>query len=246
MTSTTILGCRVDGYDPAGAVERIVELARGDEPASVVTLGTEMVVHARTDERFRAAVNASALSLCDTIGVLYAARAAGLPLRERVAGIDLVEPLCRRLARERLSIYLLGGRGDTAERAASVLATRCPGLIVAGVRDGYFGPEENGAVAAAVAATGARVLLLGLGFPRQELWSAEHLAATGARVGIGVGGSFDVLSGNVRRAPAAFRRLHGEWLYRLLSEPRRLRRQLALPAFVLLAARERLSGGGAA
>ena len=110
-----------------------------------------------------------------------------------------------------------------------------PGARIAGARSGYFGPDESDAVAAAIRASGANVLLAGLGSPKQEFWLARHLAATGCPVGIGVGGSFDVYAGNVRRAPAFFQRTGTEWAYRLAKEPRRWRRQLALPHFALAA-----------
>jgi N-acetylglucosaminyldiphosphoundecaprenol N-acetyl-beta-D-mannosaminyltransferase len=113
--------------------------------------------------------------------------------------------------------------------------------VVAGARDGYFSAAEEPAVAAAILRSGARVVLAGLGSPRQEFWIAERLKETGASVGIGVGGSFDVLAGNVQRAPLLWRRLNLEWLYRLVSEPARWRRQLALPKFVWLALCERVS-----
>jgi N-acetylglucosaminyldiphosphoundecaprenol N-acetyl-beta-D-mannosaminyltransferase len=241
--ATSVLGCRVDACGVDEAVARILELARGDVPASVITLGTEMVVRARRDPSFRSALNASALSLCDTVGVLYAARARGLHLEGRVTGIDLLDPLCAALAREGLAVYLLGAKGDTAARAGAALAARHPGLRIAGARDGYFGPAQDDEAAATIRASGARVLLVGLGSPRQELWVADHLAKTGALVGIGVGGSFDVLAGNVERAPEVWRRLNVEWLYRLMKEPWRWRRQLALPALVLLALQERLTAG---
>jgi N-acetylglucosaminyldiphosphoundecaprenol N-acetyl-beta-D-mannosaminyltransferase len=237
-----ILGCRVDALDAAQALERIVELAHGAQPSLVVTLGTEMIVCAQGDERFRGAVEGSALSLCDTVGVMYAARLQGVRIPGRVAGVDLIDPLCARFASGGLPIYFLGGRGDTSERAARALQARYPGLRVAGARDGYFGPGEDAAVAAAIAASGARVLFAGLGSPRQELWIAEHLKETGCSVGIGVGGSFDVLAGNVERAPALWRSLNLEWLYRLFKEPSRWRRQLALPRFVWLAVCERVAG----
>jgi len=240
VNGTTVLGCRVDAAGVDEAVRRIVELARGSEPASVVTLGTEMVVRARRDARFRAVLNASALSLCDTVGVMYVARAQGLRLPGRVTGIDLLDPLCAALAREGLGIYLLGAKGDTAARAGAALAGRHPGLRICGARDGYFGPADDASVAAAIGASGAAVLLVGLGSPRQELWIADHLVQAGAKVGIGVGGSFDVLAGNVERAPEVWRRLNVEWLYRLVREPWRWRRQLALPAFVWFAICERL------
>jgi N-acetylglucosaminyldiphosphoundecaprenol N-acetyl-beta-D-mannosaminyltransferase len=155
-----------------------------------------------------------------------------------VAGIDLIDPLCAAFAREGIPIYLLGAKGDTAERAANALRAAHPALIVAGARDGYFSESQSDEIATAVRASGARVLFTGLGSPRQELWVADHLAQTGCSVGIGVGGSFDVLAGNVRRAPALFRRMNLEWLYRLLLEPARLRRQMALPYFVWLALRD--------
>ena len=243
MQQATILGCRVDALGSDDAVRRIVELAQGEGPSLVVTLGTEMIVRAQTDERFRATVNASALSLCDTIGVLFAARLHGVQIPGRVAGVELIDPLCARLAHDRVPVFFMGGRGDTAERAAATLSARHPGLVIAGARDGFFTAGDDRAVAETIAGSGARLIFVGLGSPRQELWIAEHLAVTGASVGIGVGGSFDVLAGNVARAPAVWRRLNLEWLYRLLKEPSRWRRQLALPKFVALALAERVTNG---
>jgi N-acetylglucosaminyldiphosphoundecaprenol N-acetyl-beta-D-mannosaminyltransferase len=238
-----VLGCRVDAVGAQEAVRTIVALAREPEPSIVVTLGTEMVMRAQRDESFRAVINASALSLCDTIGVLLAARAQGAPVPERVTGVDLVEPLCATLAWEGLSIYLLGAKDDTAARAGEALAARHGGLVIAGARDGYFSPAEDAAVAEQIRRSGARVVFAGLGSPRQELWLAANLKETGAAVGIGVGGSLDVLAGDVRRAPELWRKLNLEWFYRLVTEPQRWRRQLALPAFVVLALRERIAAG---
>jgi N-acetylglucosaminyldiphosphoundecaprenol N-acetyl-beta-D-mannosaminyltransferase len=240
MEQAIVLGCRVDAVDVDEAVRHIAALAQGEAPATVVTLGTEMAMRARHDQRFRQVVNASALSLCDTIGIMYAARAQGVRIPARVTGIDLLDPLCAAFARDGVSIYLLGAKGDTAARAGAALAARHAGLVVAGARDGYFGTDEDAAVAAGIRASGARALFVGLGSPRQELWIADHLAQTGAAVGLGVGGSFDVLAGNVARAPELWRRLNVEWLYRLMKEPWRWRRQLALPAFVWHALGERL------
>lgn len=239
MTSVVILGCRVDAIDAEAAVGRIVELARGETPALVVTLGTEMIVRAQRDVRFRQVINQSALSLCDTIGVLLAARLHGVRIRERAAGIDLIDPLCERFARDALPVYLLGGKGATAANAAAILRARHAGLIIAGARDGYFADDDRREVAAEIARSGARILFAGLGSPQQEFWITDYLKETGCAVGIGVGGSFDVLAGNVARAPSLWRRFHLEWLYRLVREPRRFRRQLALPRFVWLALCER-------
>ncbi|MBD5633055.1 MAG: WecB/TagA/CpsF family glycosyltransferase [Candidatus Eremiobacteraeota bacterium] len=243
MSSAVVLGCRVDTLGSAEAVRRIVELASRSEPSLVVTIGTEMIVRAQSDARFRDIVNASAFSLCDTIGVLFAARLNGAHVPERVAGVDIIEPLCEAFARDGIPVYFLGAKGDTAERAANALRARHPRLIVAGARDGYFSAAQNDAVADAVRASGARAIFTGLGSPRQELWLAERLARTGCSVGLGVGGSFDVLAGNVRRAPMVWRRLNLEWLYRLFLEPQRWKRQLSLPYFVWLVVRERVARG---
>lgn len=243
MTSVSILGCRVDAIGATDAVRRIVQLASGEAPSLVVTLGTEMIVRARHDASFRATVNASALALCDTIGVLYAARLWGAKIPERVAGVDLIEPLCIELSRIGLSVYFIGAKGDTAVRAAAAIAAVVPGLRIAGARDGYFAARDDAAVATEIARSGARVVFVGLGSPRQEMWIARHLQETGCSVGIGVGGSFDVLAGNVERAPEIWRRFNLEWFYRLVREPARWRRQLALPYFVWLAIGERLRSG---
>lgn len=233
-----ILGCKLDPIDPDQATDAIVRYAREGTGAQVVTLGTEMVVYAQRDEKYRRVVNASALSLCDTVGLLGVARSRGAKLRERVAGVELIEHVCARAAREGLPVYLLGGAPGIAERAADALRSRHPGLVIAGARDGYFRDHDSEDVAAAIRASGARILFAGMGFPRQEFWLSQYLARTGCGVGIGVGGSFDVISGNVQRAPERWRKAHLEWFYRLVTQPQRWRRQLALPYFVLLVAGE--------
>ncbi|MFN2461516.1 MAG: WecB/TagA/CpsF family glycosyltransferase [Candidatus Velthaea sp.] len=239
MTSIRILGCRVDAVDRGAAVARIAELAHIGRGALVVTLGVEMVMAAQRDAGFRALVNGAALCVCDTVGLLVASRLRGGPLRERVTGVELVDALAARSASgDGLHLYFLGGGGDTAERAAAALGAKYPGAHIAGARNGYFAPEASGDVAAAIAASAANVLFAGLGSPKQERWIDEFAAAAGVGVAIGVGGSFDVLAGSVRRAPRIVQRAGLEWAYRLLREPRRWRRQLALPRFALAAMRE--------
>ena len=129
-------------------------------------------------------------------------------------------------------MYFLGARGDTAEVCARALAERCPGLIVAGARDGYFDVGDT-AVADAVAASGARILLAAMGLPRQEKWVALHKKRLGGLLAVGVGGAFDVFSGRLSRAPAFVQKIGMEWLYRLCQEPGRWKKDLRLMAFVL-------------
>lgn len=243
MLSLEILGCRLDALDADEATERVVALAHSGSGAQIVTLGTEMVVYAQRDERFRTTVNACALSLCDTVGLLAVARKRGMELHERVTGVELIEHLCKRAAKEELPVFLFGGANGVAEDAAAILETRYPGLPIAGVRNGFFAPEESAHIADVIRESGAKLLFVGLGSPRQEFWLAEHLRASGAGVGIGVGGSFDVISGRVDRAPQFFRRFGLEWFYRLIKEPKRWRRQLALPYFVWLITLDSLGFG---
>jgi N-acetylglucosaminyldiphosphoundecaprenol N-acetyl-beta-D-mannosaminyltransferase len=234
VDSIDILGCRLDLLDQDEATEAILCFAREDAAAQIVTLGTEMVVYAQHDPAFRAVLNSSALSLCDTVGVLTVARRRGAHLRERVTGVELTEKLCQHAAEEGLSVYLFGGAEGVAADAAAILEVSFPGLIVAGTRNGFCTDDEEAAIVDTIRASGARIVFIGLGSPRQEMWLARHLRASGCGAGVGVGGSFDVISGRVKRAPMIWRQLGIEWLYRLIREPQRLRRQLALPYFVWL------------
>jgi N-acetylglucosaminyldiphosphoundecaprenol N-acetyl-beta-D-mannosaminyltransferase len=241
--SFTVLGCRVDAVGSDEAVARIAELANAGGAALVVTLGVEMVMAAQRDAEFRRIVNGAALVTCDTVGLMLASRLRGGPLRERVTGVELVDALAARsAARGDVRLYLLGGSGRTAALAAEALRRAYPGVTIAGARDGYFSPSQSDAVAAEIQASGANVLLAGLGSPKQERWLVRYLGATGCGVGIGVGGSLDIYAGNVPRAPSFFRRTGLEWAYRLMKEPRRWRRQLALPLFVLAVLGETVRG----
>jgi N-acetylglucosaminyldiphosphoundecaprenol N-acetyl-beta-D-mannosaminyltransferase len=240
VTSLEILGCRLDPIDSKEAATRILSLAREARGAQVITLGTEMVVYAQHNPAFRAILNESALSLCDTVGLLAVARRRGAILHERVTGVELIDRLCAGAAAEGVPVYLLGGDEGVAAAAAGNLEARFSGLSVAGTRSGYFPEDEGAAVARAVAASNAKLLFVGMGSPRQEYWLAQHLRETRCGAGIGVGGSFDVIAGRVARAPRYVQRLGLEWLYRLIKEPWRWRRQLALPRFVWLVLLEEL------
>ena len=171
----TILGCRLDPIDADAATDEILRFARESQGVQIVTLGTEMVVYAQRDAKYRQIVNACALSLCDTVGLLAVARGRGATLRERVTGVELIEHLCARAAAEGVSLYLFGGAPGIAERARDVLTQRYPGLRIVGVRNGYFSPQESPAIADEIRKTGAQLLLAGMGFPRQEFWLAENL-----------------------------------------------------------------------
>lgn len=202
----------------------------------VVTIGSEMIVRAQTDHEFREAVRGAALVVPDSIGAVLAARYGGFPVRERVTGVELTQKMAQQMG-PALRVFLLGGAPGVAETAAQRLLSVGPGIHIAGTHDGYF--KDDAEIVDKVKASGANVLLVALGFPRQELWLTRHGAACGVQVGIGVGGTLDVLSGRVQRAPRVFQKLGLEWFYRLTLQPSRWRRMLALPKFALRV----LSGG---
>jgi N-acetylglucosaminyldiphosphoundecaprenol N-acetyl-beta-D-mannosaminyltransferase len=172
------------------------------------------------------------------VGAVWAARrriAPGPALDpgpERVAGIDLAQRVLELAAEAKTPVYFLGARPGVAEEAVRRQLQTLPGLRVAGYRDGYFSAGDENSVVDSVRASGATILLVAMGAPKQESLLYRHRDEWGAAVALGVGGTFDVWAGNARRAPEWIRRAGVEWLYRLSREPRRLRRQLVLPRFV--------------
>jgi N-acetylglucosaminyldiphosphoundecaprenol N-acetyl-beta-D-mannosaminyltransferase len=232
----------VDRVGPAAAVAMLERAATGEAPSAyTVAINPEKIMRAARDPALRAAIEGAALRFPDGVGVVLASRLRGGGITARVTGIDLAAALLGRCAVQGWPVYLLGAAPGVAEAAAAAWRERLPDLPVAGARDGYFrGAEEE--VCAAIRTSGARVVLAALGSPAQELWLAAHLAHTGARLGVGVGGAFDVWAGRTARAPRAMRAIGLEWLYRLVKEPWRARRMLALPAFLWAAVRERRTG----
>ena len=243
-----ILGVRVDDVTYPEALAMLLAAIDTRVPHVVTTPNPEFVMLARRDAAFRSALNRAALNIPDGIGLVLAARLAGERLREHVQGTDLVLMLAAESVKRGDRWFLLGGQGDTARRAARALEHEFPGLQVAGAEPGSPLPQDDVAVRAAIQSSGrVDVLLVAYGAPKQELWLDRNLAALQIPVGVGVGGVFNYFSGATPRAPRWVRRVHFEWLHRLVTQPWRWRRQLALPAFAALAvghaARQRLRPG---
>lgn len=208
-------------------MREVVERLRrpSDSPRLVMTVNAAIMCMAESDEDLTTAVEDADLRLADGMGVLWAWRALGRRLPERVAGIDLMANLVAAAAADGRSIYLLGARPHVVADLAAELARRHQGLRIAGSRDGYFDESQHRAVIDEIAASGADVLFLGMPSPFKEVFAHEHLDEFGADLVIGVGGSFDVLAGYVRRAPAPLQRIGLEWAWRLACEPRRMWRR---------------------
>jgi N-acetylglucosaminyldiphosphoundecaprenol N-acetyl-beta-D-mannosaminyltransferase len=197
--------------------------------STVNALGMDTAVR---DPEYHRILRYSALVLSDGVGLLWGLRFLGMPIQERVTGIDFAEQLCRMASVEGWPVYFLGAHGDTARRCAQVLAARYPGLVVAGARNGYFNMEDP-TVARDVLQSGARILFVAMGIPRQEKWVTRWTDGLGDVLAVGVGGAFDVLSGQLRRAPRLMQKVGLEWLYRLCQEPSRWKRDARLVLFVL-------------
>lgn len=234
-----VLGYPVAALTLAQAAEKVLTLASQDAPSLVVTLNPEIVVQAQRDPVLDAAIRSADLIVADGVGILWAAHRAGVRLPERVPGVELVAEVLRRGGAD-LSAYFLGAQPGVADRAAERAAGEF-GTTVAGTHHGYFRrPDETPSVLDAVRASGADLLLAGLG-PGQERFLAEHARSLGVPVSIGVGGTLDVLAGTASRTPAWTRRLGLEWAWRVGLDPKRWHRIPRLLRFAALVLRTRAS-----
>jgi N-acetylglucosaminyldiphosphoundecaprenol N-acetyl-beta-D-mannosaminyltransferase len=239
-----IRGVLVDMSTPDEAVARCAALLRAPGGlAQVVTVNPEFVMAAQTHAEFRAVLNGAALATADGVGIIWAARLLGRPIRERTTGVALVPRLAELAAREGYRLFLLGAAPGVAEAAGRVLVARYPGLQIAGTYAGSPADPDAEAIAARITASRAERRLVAFGAPALELTIARQAARLPTvRQAKGDGGVYDYLSGRVPLAPPLWRRLGLEWLYRLLHQPWRWRRMLALPRFVLAVGAQKLAG----
>ncbi len=237
-----VLGVGFDRVHLAAATEQVLRRLDADERTFVITANPEFVMLARRDEAVAQIARDAQLVVADGSGVVAASRLLGDTL-PRVPGRLLVDALVPHLAQRRSSIFFLGAAPGVAELAAAELRRRARGLVVAGVHAGSAEPDDDAVSVARIRDSGARVLFVAYGMPKQERWIARNLAALPAvRLAIGVGGVFDQLAGVQKVPPAIFHAIGLEWLWRLVREPRRWRRQRVLPVFALLVLRRRLLG----
>ncbi|HEY8656155.1 MAG TPA: WecB/TagA/CpsF family glycosyltransferase [Candidatus Limnocylindria bacterium] len=233
-----ILGVEFDRVALLGATEEILQRLDAGRRTFVITANPEFVMLCRRDPEIAAIAAGADLVIPDGTGALLASRLLGDPLPGRAPGRLLVERIAA-VGRERdLSLYLLGAAPGIAERAAAALVARHPGLRIAGTHDG---DAESDEAVAAVAAARPNLLFVAFGMPKQERWIARHLAALPTvKLAVGVGGSLDYLAGSAKPPPALIHAVGLEWLWRLVRDPKRWRRQRVLPVFVVLVLLARL------
>ena len=236
MSRIDVLGVSFDDLTMDEAVEIALGFMQERRACYACTPNPEIVMAAKGDAALRAALSGAELVLADGVGITKAAAMLGTPLKSRVPGIDFASNVISRLAQRGGSVYLLGAKPLVAEAAAEKLTQTYPGIVIAGTNDGYF--TDDAPVIEKINAARPDFLMVCLGSPKQELWMSTNAGRLSCGLMAGLGGSLDVLAGNVQRAPETWRRLGLEWLYRVIKEPKRLGRVMKLPAFVLEAAAE--------
>ena len=237
---TDILGVGINDLTLAEAIDAGTGLMERPGFHYVVTPNPEFILAAKKDQSFRDILNGADLALPDGIGVVYAAKILGRPLKGRAPGVDFAQGLMTRMAQSGQALYLLGAKPGVAEQAAENLRKAHPGLRICGTHDGYF--KEDKPVVEAIQAAKADVVFVCLGAPKQELWMAKNGPLTGAKLAVGLGGCLDVFAGNVQRAPEGWQKAGLEWLYRLIKEPSRIGRMAKLPLILVDALGARLGG----
>lgn len=229
-----ILGVKVSCVDMQQAVAHAEQMVlHGTSAGSILAVNPEKIITAQQSPEIAAALGNASLCIPDGIGVVLAAKALGNRNIARVPGSELMPLLCALAAAKGYRVYLFGGQVSVNQRVAEALVRTYPGLIIAGRDNGYVPEDQYPALVQRINDSGAQLLFVALGSPRQERWIEAHRdQLRTVRVCQGVGGTFDVIAGEVKRAPLLFRKIHLEWAYRLLAQPSRIRRQKALPLFI--------------
>lgn len=219
----SLLGVVFDAVTLDQAVERCIELCRRPYNSHVVmTINASHLCMMRRDEELARACSTADVIVADGMPVVWAIRASGQFMPERVPGIDLMEALLKAAAPNGLSVYFLGARREVVTKLVDLCKIRFPGIQIAGFRDGYFSAAEHAGIAEEIRESGAHILFIGLPSPFKEVWSERYRDRLQVPVILGVGGSFDVLAGFIRRAPRLFQSFGLEWFWRLMMEPRKL------------------------
>jgi N-acetylglucosaminyldiphosphoundecaprenol N-acetyl-beta-D-mannosaminyltransferase len=240
VKSIEILGVRVDDATYDDLLACVDAFVASGEPHQIVTLNPEMLVVAHDDPAFRRDLNVADLNVADGVGLMVAARWLGHPLRERVTGSDGIYRLATHCAQRGYRLFLLGAASGVAEMVAEKLTAQNPSLEVVGAFAGSPRIEDEGDIIEKIREASPDMLLVAYGVPAEEKWIARNRECLGVPVMVGVGGSFDFVAGVTKRAPKWMRQVGLEWLHRLISEPWRWRRQLALPRFVALVLKQRI------
>lgn len=235
-----MMGCAVDNLDMEESLAVVEGFIRSGRPHQHVVVNVDKIVKASRDPGLRRIINDCDLINADGMPVVWASRLLGKPLKERVTGVDLFEALMARAAQKGWRVFLLGAREEVVSGVARLYPARYPGLTIAGYRNGYWSQAEEEEVVAQISAARPDILFVAISSPTKEAFLARYQAAMKVPFAMGVGGTFDVAVGHVKRAPVWMQKAGLEWFYRFLQEPRRMFRRYFIDdmAFVALFARE--------
>ena len=237
--SVSILGLPIQNVTMDEAVKDIYGFFAARESKIVVTPNAEILQMYAADPAVKEALEKADYIVPDGVGVLLAAKRLGTPMKEKVAGVELSRHLLEKAAKEGGNVYLLGAKPGIAAEAKRCLEEEIPGISIVGVRDGYFKPEDEPAIIDEINGLDVDMLFVCLGAPKQELWMAAHKAELKVGVMLGLGGSLDIFSHTLKRAPQWMIKCRIEWLYRVIKEPYRIGRIASLPKFLLSIKKEK-------
>lgn len=233
MKICNILGVPFANISPSDAVDQMVSYLNSDGKHMVFTPNPEMVMEARKNPEFMKILNESSMNVPDGIGIVYASKFTKTPIQSRVAGYDMMLGTFDKMKDMGKTAYFFGAAPTIADKAKAAIEKRFVGLKIVGTADGYFDAEKEKEIIADINEKKPDLLLVGIGFPKQEKWIYNHINELNIKAAVGVGGSFDGWSGNVPRAPEFFVNHNLEWFYRLMKQPSRIGRMMQLPLFML-------------
>ena len=227
-----VLGVEFNNATKQQFVDIFEERIINQEKTFVVTANPEIVMHANKDSNYMNTLQQADFIIPDGIGVVFGSKILKRPITERVAGFDLMVDLLKVANKQKLRVFFLGAKEEVVGQAVQNVEKDYPDLVIAGYHHGFF-KQNDRKIVEMVKGSNADLVFVALGFPRQENWIIHHLSEFDKGYFMGVGGSFDVLAGTVKRAPKIWIKLNLEWLYRLLKQPQRLKRMAFLPLFIL-------------
>ncbi|MGL5207623.1 MAG: WecB/TagA/CpsF family glycosyltransferase [Acidaminococcaceae bacterium] len=228
-----ILGVPVHPYKMKDAVDKILERIAEKKKTFVVTANAEIIMMGQSDTEYMSILNKAALVLPDGAGTVWAGRKLGFKVPERVAGYDFFLRLMAEAAQNNLKVFFFGAAPGVAAEAKQKFEILHPGVSIVGCRNGYFKDEDDLTIVEEINHSGAELLFVALGAPKQEKWLSKHQDILKPLLLMGIGGSFDVVAGKMERAPKWMQDASLEWLFRLYKQPSRFRRMLVLPKFVI-------------
>lgn len=233
-----VLGVSFDNKTREIFLKELLDRVSSNKKTFVVTANPEIVMYAKNNLNYLSLLNEADYIAADGIGIIKGAKILGTPIVERVAGFDLLTALLEKASQQGHRVYFLGAKEDILKSAVQNVQKKYPAIQIVGSRNGYFDFSDS-SVIESIQATQPDMVFVALGFPKQEQWIQHYLDTASKGLLMGVGGSFDVLSGKSKRAPKVFIDLNIEWLYRLIKQPTRLKRMLVLPQFLLEVNREK-------